>query len=179
MRRGRKEGRKEGLRSGESQSNPFFRQTRVTRASERFRCVALFAFCPVPVFGPQPLFVSLWRDRAHRYFKARATPRVRATTAAACGAARRGTLLIKYLKQSMKANKRCHVGSEEGGSGAEREEGEGKAELGCLVCLPVSADVSGEIRVERGVGSAAISSSRRERETERPRQFAVRRYHPS
>ena len=75
----------------------------------------------------------------------------------------------------------------EGGSGEGERERE-RTEKGrqnwavSLVCLPVSADVSGEIRVERGVGSAAISSSRRERD--RPaaaarRQFAVRRYHPS
>ena len=181
----RKEGRKGGRK--ESQSNPFFRQTRVTRPSERFRCVSLSLcassapLCFLSRSRFRPLFVSLWRDRSRsQIFQGElgrhrvCGPQHQRRRAARRGAARRGALLIKYLKQSMKANKKCHVGSEEGGSG-ERDRERGRTEKGrqnwavSLVCLPVSADVSGEIRVERGVGSAAISSSRRERETDRPR----------
>ena len=111
----RKEGRKGGGGGeSQSQSNPFFLLTRVPRVMPR--CAVSSAFCPRSFSGLSRVALAAGRtditgaNRAHGRQQRRA------------GA--RGALLIKYLKQSMKANKKCHVGV---GSEAERRK-EGRKE---------------------------------------------------
>ena len=110
----RKKGRKGGGGESQSQSNPFFLLTRVPRVMPR--CTVSSAFCPRSFSGLSRVALAAGRtditgaNRAHGRQQRRA------------GA--RGALLIKYLKQSMKANKKCHVGV---GSEAERRK-EGRKE---------------------------------------------------
>ena len=135
---GRKEGRKERrLRGsgGESQSNPFFPfpshpsypSDAVSLSLSLFLSTRLFrssAFCPAPVFDPFSCrfggltITNIAGAIPPAPAPARLCGRQNNGPRRARGAGRRGALLIKYLKQSMKANKKCHVGV---GSGAERE----------------------------------------------------------
>ena len=98
------------------------------------------AFCPAPVFDPFSCrFGGLTITNiagAIPPAPARLCGRQNNGPRRARGAGRRGALLIKYLKQSMKANKKCHVGV---GSGAEKGRG-GRIGLSSLslslsVCL--------------------------------------------